>query len=164
MKKTVITNPVIWADVPDLSVIRVGSCFLYGQYEHAFMPGCPIMRSVNLKDWEIVNYVFDTLEHNDAHNCSTAKAFTGKAHGRQIFATTKARFMYVFPAMILTVFMCIRRKILRMDRGNVIMAELFHDPSLLFDDGRVFVIYGNGEIRRNEYNGGWHEIKTGWLG
>lgn len=78
MKKTVITNPIIWADVPDVSVIRVDHVFYMVSTSMHSMPGCPIMRSVNLKDWEIVNYVFDTLEDNDAHNLLDGKGIYGK--------------------------------------------------------------------------------------
>ncbi len=42
------------------------------------MPGCPIMKSKNLKDWEIINYVFQTLEDNDAHNLMNGQHIYGK--------------------------------------------------------------------------------------
>jgi len=37
------------------------------------MPGCPIMRSRDLKHWELVGYVFDRLEDNDGHNLADGK-------------------------------------------------------------------------------------------
>lgn len=55
-------NPVIWADVPDPDVIRVGDDFYMVSTTMHLMPGCPIMHSKDLVNWEIINYVFDTLE------------------------------------------------------------------------------------------------------
>ena len=78
MSSTVITNPIIWADVPDIDMIRVEDTFYMVSTSMHSMPGCPIMKSVNLKDWEIVNYVFDTIEDNDAHNLSDGKGIYGQ--------------------------------------------------------------------------------------
>lgn len=63
-----INSPIIWADVPDPSVIAAGDYFYMVSTSMHMMPGCPIMRSKDLVNWEIVNYVFDTLEDNDQHN------------------------------------------------------------------------------------------------
>lgn len=59
------TNPVIFADVPDIDIIRVDDAFYMVSTTMHLSPGCPIMRSYDLVNWEIVNYVFDTLEDSD---------------------------------------------------------------------------------------------------
>ena len=66
--KTIVTNPISWADVPDVDVIRVGSDFYMISTSMHTMPGCPIMKSENLANWEIIGYVYDQLEDNDAYN------------------------------------------------------------------------------------------------
>ena len=59
------TNPVIFADVPDIDIIRVDDAFYMVSTTMHLSPGCPVMRSYDLVNWEIVNYVFDTLEDMD---------------------------------------------------------------------------------------------------
>ena len=59
------TNPVIFADVPDIDIIRVDDAFYMVSTTMHLSPGCPVMRSYDLVNWEIVNYVFDTLEDRD---------------------------------------------------------------------------------------------------
>lgn len=54
-------NPVIYADVPDMSVIRVGDDFYMISTTMHLMPGAPVMKSKDLVNWEIVGYVFDKL-------------------------------------------------------------------------------------------------------
>ncbi|MDE6794861.1 MAG: family 43 glycosylhydrolase, partial [Muribaculaceae bacterium] len=54
-------NPVIWADVPDPDVIRVGDDFYMVSTTMHLMPGCPVMHSRDLVNWETIGYVFDKL-------------------------------------------------------------------------------------------------------
>jgi len=65
---TTITNPVIWADVPDVDVIRVGDTYYMVSTTMYFSPGAPIMKSKDLVSWEICNYVYDTYAEGDVQN------------------------------------------------------------------------------------------------
>ena len=58
-----IKNPMLWADVPDPDVIRVGDTFYLVSTTMHLMPGGPIMASKDLKNWETVGYIFDKLTH-----------------------------------------------------------------------------------------------------
>lgn len=51
------TNPVIFADVPDIDIIRVDDAFYMVSTTMHLSPGCPVMKSYDLVNWEIVNYV-----------------------------------------------------------------------------------------------------------
>ena len=56
-----IQNPMLWADVPDPDVIRVGDTFYLVSTTMHLMPGAPVMASKDLKNWETVGYIFDKL-------------------------------------------------------------------------------------------------------
>ena len=56
-----IQNPLLWADVPDPDVIRVGDTFYLVSTTMHLMPGAPVMASKDLKNWETVGYIFDRL-------------------------------------------------------------------------------------------------------
>ena len=56
-----IQNPMLWADVPDPDVIRVGDTYYLVSTTMHLMPGAPIMTSKDLKNWETVGYIFDRL-------------------------------------------------------------------------------------------------------
>ena len=62
---SVMTNPVIFADVPDLDIIRVGDTYYMVSTTMHFAPGCGIMKSKDLVNWEIVNYAYDELDEGD---------------------------------------------------------------------------------------------------
>jgi beta-xylosidase len=49
-----VQNPMLWADVPDPDVIRVDDTFYLVSTTMHLMPGAPIMKSKDLKNWETV--------------------------------------------------------------------------------------------------------------
>ena len=51
------SNPVIFADVPDVDFIRVDDAYYMVSTTMHLSPGCPVMKSYDLVNWEIVNYV-----------------------------------------------------------------------------------------------------------
>ena len=54
-------NPVLWADVPDPAIIRVGRTYYMSRTTMHMSPGLPIMKSRDLVNWELVGYAYDTL-------------------------------------------------------------------------------------------------------
>lgn len=61
-------NPVIYADVPDMSVTRAGEYYYMISTTMHLMPGGPVMRSKDLVNWETVSYVFDKLTDNSKYD------------------------------------------------------------------------------------------------
>ncbi|KQO17596.1 glycoside hydrolase family 43 protein [Paenibacillus sp. Leaf72] len=151
MSKTMITNPIIWADIPDPSVIRVGTTFYMVSTSMHTMPGCPIMKSENLLHWEIVNYVFDTFEDNAAHNLLDGKGIYGKGSWAACLRHHNGRFYVCFSSLDMNQFYVYQTTDIEngcWERSAI--PGLHHDPSMLFDEGRVYVIHGNGDIRITE--------------
>lgn len=147
MNTTTIRNPVIWSDVPDVSVIRVGDWFYMVSTSMHTMPGCPIMKSHNLKDWELVGYVFDTLEDNAAHNLQDGKGIYGRGSWAASLRYHEGVFYVCFSSLDVNRFYVYKtRDIENGPWERHVIERLLHDPGLLFDNGRVFVFYGNGDI------------------
>ena len=65
-----IKNPMLWADVPDPDVIRVGDTFYLVSTTMHLMPGAPVMASKDLKNWETVGYIFDKLTDSPKYDLS----------------------------------------------------------------------------------------------
>ena len=56
---------MIYADVPDISIIRVGGTYYMSSTTMHMNPGVPIMKSTDLVNWKLINYAYETLEDND---------------------------------------------------------------------------------------------------
>jgi beta-xylosidase len=71
-------NPIIFADVPDMSMIRVGDTYYMSSTTMHMSPGVPIMKSKDLINWQIVNYAYDILDNVDAFTLNNGKNAYGK--------------------------------------------------------------------------------------
>ena len=60
-----MANPVLFADVPDPDIIRVDDTYYMVSTTMHFSPGCGIMKSTDLVNWEIVNYAYDDIDEGD---------------------------------------------------------------------------------------------------
>lgn len=67
-------NPVIWADVPDCCVIRADNTFYMVSTTMHMSPGCTIMKSNDLVNWEVCGYAHDQLEEIDAFALKNGKS------------------------------------------------------------------------------------------
>ena len=77
-------NPLLWADVPDLAIIRVGDTYYMSSTTMHMSPGLPIMKSRDLVNWQLVNYAYDTLGDSDALTLRNGK----NAYGRGSWASS----------------------------------------------------------------------------
>lgn len=161
---SVISNPVIWADVPDVDVIRVGDTYYMVSTTMYFSPGAPIMKSKDLVSWEICNYVYDTYAQGDVQNLTNGKH--DYAHGQW---ATSLRYhkgtYYVFFGSYGSGKSYIY-KTNDIENGTWTRSEIngmYHDASLFFDDdGRNYLIYGGGgNIEIKELNAEMTGFKNG---
>lgn len=72
------TNPVIFADVPDASMIRVGNAYYMSSTTMHMSPGVPIMKSTDLVNWKTIGYAYDTLASMDELNLTNGKSTYGR--------------------------------------------------------------------------------------
>ena len=155
----------MWADVPDIDVIRVDDVFYMVSTSMHSMPGCPIMKSKDLAHWELVNYVFDTFEDNPGHNLLDGKGVYGQGSWAASLRYHKGTFYVCFNCNDTHQFYVYRTN--DIEKGpweRTVFKEFFHDPALFFDyDDRVYVIYGNGSIHIAELTEDLRELKPGGI-
>lgn len=61
-------NPVIFADVPDPDITRVGDTFYMVSTTMHYSPGCTIMKSKDLVNWTVIGYAYDYIEQTDSYS------------------------------------------------------------------------------------------------
>jgi beta-xylosidase len=163
--ETTGTNPVIWADVPDVDVIRVGNYFYMSSTSMHMMPGVPIMRSTDLVNWEIVSYVYDTLENNAAHNLTDGKGIYGKGSWATSLRYKNGTFYVCFASNDMgRTYIYRTTDIVNGPWQRSVLSGIYHDPSLLFDDnGKVYLVYGSGGVSIKELTADATAVKSGGL-
>lgn len=140
-------NPIINADVPDMSVCRAGKYFYMVSTTMHLMPGCPVMRSTDMKTWKTVSYVFPRIDDAPRYSLIDSTAY-GQGQWASSIRYHNGQFYVWFTANGSP------------HRGFIYAAEKaegpwtliarpphFHDGSLFFDDdGRVYIFHGTGHI------------------
>lgn len=157
-------NPIIWADYPDPDVIRVEDTYYMVSTTMHFMPGCVILRSYDLINWEVATYVYDTLDDTPEQKLEGEKHIYGKGMWAASLRYHKGKFYVCFVANDThKTYLFVADGI----NGPWIKSEIegfYHDCSLLFDDdGRIYIIYGNTEIHLIELKENLSGSKPGGL-
>lgn len=166
VQTTQVVNPLTYTDIPDNDVIRVGEDFYMVSTTMFFCPGAPVMHSKDLVHWSIVSYIYDYLADDDIYNLRNGR----NAYGKGQWATSLRYCDGVFYALFIAndqhkTYVYRTTDITKSYwERNVIEGAFFHDASLLFDnDGRVYVVYGNGELCITELTPDLREVKQGGI-
>ena len=145
------SNPVIYADVPDMAVTRAGEDYYMISTTMHLMPGAPIMKSKDLVNWETVNYVFDKLTDHSRYDL-----IDGTVYGRGQWASSIRYHNGKFYVLFSPNDEPYRSYIYTADDPEgewTLVSRLphFHDASLFFDDdGRVYIFYATGDLQEIE--------------
>jgi beta-xylosidase len=145
-------NPIIYSDYPDPDIIRVGDTYYMASTTMHFMPGCVILRSYDLVNWEHLSYVYDELDSTSAQ-CLAEGNIYGQGMWAPSFRYYKGIFYLCFAAND-------TQKTYLYTTTNPedvwtksFIEGFYHDPSLLFDeDDRIYLTYGNKVIYLLELN------------
>jgi len=142
-------NPIIHADVPDVSMIRVGDSYYMSSTTMHMSPGVPIMKSNDLTNWEIVNYAYDILDDTDALNMENGK----NAYGKGSWASSLryhdgTYYVSTFSSTTGKTYIYTTKDIESGAWEKHSFKPSFHDNTLFFDDdGKIYMIYAAGELR-----------------
>lgn len=155
------SNPLFYDEFADPDIIRVGADFyLLGSSMHA-MPGLAVLHSRDLVNWEFESYALDKLDLGPEYRLEDGKDVYGQGiwapsfryhdGAYYIFANVNGRNTQMFQA--------------KSPRGPWTHSEMkrsFHDLSVLFDDdGKVYVVWGYGDLHIAQLNSDLTDIVPG---
>ncbi len=146
-------NPVTRLDYPDPDVIRVEDTYYMVSTTMHFMPGCEILRSYDLRNWERVTYVYDTLDSTPGQKLEGEENIYGKGMWAATIRYHKGTFYVCFVANDTHKTYLYTAKDIEGPWEKHTIEGFYHDCSLLFDDDdKVYIAYGNKNIYITELN------------
>ena len=142
-------NPIIHADVPDVSMIRVGDNYYMSSTTMHMSPGVPIMKSKDLTNWKIVNYAYDILDDTDALNMVNGENAYGKGSWASSLRYHKGTYyVSTFSSTTGKTYIYTTKDIENGAWEKHSFKPSLHDNTLFFDDdGKIYMIYAAGELR-----------------
>ncbi|MEO3926866.1 family 43 glycosylhydrolase [Micromonosporaceae bacterium B7E4] len=146
--------PLLRSDVPDISVERVPAAendegrdiyYMISTTMH-LSPGAPIMKSYDLVNWSIVNYVFDRASIGDSFSLRNGQNSYGQGQWASSLRYHDGVFYVAFNTNNLGGAYIYHTD--DIEDGlwrRTALGRGLHDPSLFFDvDGTPYVFYGSG--------------------
>ena len=158
-QETGAKNPISYSDIPDLSMIRVGDTYYMSSTTMHLSPGVPIMKSIDLVNWEIINYAYDVLDSGPKLTLSVGQ----NAYGRGSWASSLRfhqglYFVSTFSATTGKTHIFYTNDIERGSWQQTAFEPAYHDNTLFFDDdGKIYLIWGAGTLMiaelKDDYSG-----------
>jgi len=156
-------NPVIFADVPDMSMIRVGDSYYMSNTTMHMAPGVPIMKSKDLVNWTIVSYAYDTLANVDAMNLVNGKSTYGRGTWASCIRSHEG--MYIVSTFAQTTNKTYIYKTKDIEKGpweRITFSPAYHDHTLWFDDdGKIYIIWSVRKLMIAEMKEDLSGVKQG---
>lgn len=157
------TNPIVYADVPDMSMIRVGDNYYMSSTTMHMAPGVPVMKSTDLVNWKLVSYAYDTLANVDAMNLDNEK----RAYGKGSWASTiryhnNMYYVSTFSSVTGKTYIYTTKDIEKGEWKKNSFSPSLHDNTLFFDDdGKIYMIWGAGKLMIAELEADLTGVKKG---
>ena len=134
------TNPLFYDEFSDPDLIHVGDWFyLTGTTMHT-MPGLPILRSKDLVNWEFVAYALDKLDLGPEFRLEDGKNIYGQGIWAPSFRYHDGKF-YIFSNVNHQTTQMFTATDPKGPWTRTPMKRSFHDLSVLFDDGKAYVVW-----------------------
>ncbi|RRQ50772.1 hypothetical protein DZC72_02410 [Maribacter algicola] len=156
-------NPILFADVPDASMVRVGDAYYMGSTTMHLSPGVPIMKSKDLVNWELVDYAYDRLGEVDAINLENGKNAYGRGSWASCIRYHNGTF-YVFTFATTTgkTYVFSTKDIENGPWNETSFEPSYHDLTVHFDDdGKIYMVWGAGKLMIAELESDLSGVKKG---
>jgi xylan 1,4-beta-xylosidase len=146
------SNPLFYDEFSDPDMIRMGSdYYLTGTTMHT-MPGLPIPHSRDLVNWRIIAYAFDRLDLGPDFRLEGGRQIYGQGIWAPCFRYHNGTY-YIFANVNRFGLQIFRASNPRGPWKHNRIEQGLHDFSVLFDDdGKIYAVYGAGNIHIVELN------------
>jgi beta-xylosidase len=156
-------NPVLWEDLADIDIFRVGDAYYYSASNMHYSPGAPILRSYDLVHWEYVGHSIPVLDFSPAYDLDGGRAYV-KGSWASFLGYRKSNKTFYWGG-------CIEFSKTHIYtapaaegpwKKKAVIDHCYYDAGLLIDDDdTMYVAYGNKTLSVAQLSAdGTQQIKT----
>lgn len=158
-----VTNPFLWADIPDPSIIRVADTYYMAHTTMHMAPGVPIMKSSDLVNWKTISYCYNTLASSNAMNLDGGASAYGKGSWAASIRHKAGTFYVLVPSYTTNkTHLYTTTTPDKTPWKEAAQLSFYHDPSLWLDEsGSNYVVYGSGDIKLVQLNSALNGTQAG---
>lgn len=156
-------NPIIFADVPDASMVRVGDTYYMSSTTMHMNPGLPIMKSKDLVNWKLINYAYETLGNNDELDLENGKNMYGRGSWASCLRFHNGTFyVSTFSATTGKTYIFTTKNLEKGPYNKIEFEPSYHDHTIFFDnDGKTYMIWAAGKLNIAELKDDLSGVKEG---
>ncbi len=141
-------NPVLWEDLADIDIIRVGDTYYYSASNMHYSPGAPILRSYDLVNWEYVGHSVPVLDFGPEYDLNGGRAYV-KGTWASFLGYRKSNKTFYWGGCIASgkthLFSAAAAE--GPWKKHAVIDNCYYDAGLLVDDDdTMYVAYGNTKI------------------
>lgn len=151
-------NPIVFADFPDPDVVRVGDTYYMATTTMHHFPGCTLLKSKDMVNWEYCAQPLEQLSAKDNYSLLNGQNAYAKGMWACAIAYHDGKFYIMINGN---------------DAGGYVLSatdpegkwekkridRVYYDPGMLFDNGKVYVVCGTTTIRMCELDEDFNFIR-----
>lgn len=158
------SNPVLWEDLADLDIFRVGNTYYYSASNMHYSPGAPILKSYDLVNWEYVGHSVPTLDFGTKYDMANGT----NAYVKGIYASTMRyrasdKTFYWYGCIEYTgTYVYTASSVTGPWRKRTKISNCYYDAGMLIDDDdTIYIAHGNTQLSVSQLStDGLSEVKT----
>lgn len=149
------SNPILWQDIADPEVIRVGDVFYYTGSNMHHSPGAPILRSYDLVNWEFAGHAIPSQDFGPAYRLEgNQRAYIGGNWASSLrFRESDQKFYFLACIRTGQTYIWTAEQVEGPWVRGPSIGNCYYDAGMMFDeDDKIYVAYGHGNISVAELN------------
>lgn len=156
-------NPVLWQDLADDEVIRVGDAYYYTASNMHYSPGAPILRSYDLVNWEYAGHAIPKLDFAAKYDLSGGHAYIkGTWASTLTYRESNQTFYWLGCIEFGKTYVYTAKAVEGPWEKHPAINNCYYDAGYLIDDDdKIYVAYGNTQISVAELSAdGFSQVKA----
>jgi beta-xylosidase len=155
-------NPILWQDLADPEVIRVGDVYYYTGSNMHYSPGAPILRSYDLINWEYAGHAVPVMDFGANYDLSGGNAYIKGNWASTLQYRKSNQTFYWLGCMSGRTYVYTAKAVEGPWEKHPAINNCYYDAGMLIDDDdKMYVAYGNPNMNVAELSAdGFSQVKA----